>query len=167
MSANISPMPERLIPLLDGLSILVMAIITTAGGAMLTVDADAPGAGSDELRLLLMPLIGAVLASFVMLMFYMEQSSRKENLGRFVAACFFGSSIPVALGSVWSWAANLVHHPVALMLTGSLTSILVFLLIKAITDKILERRDRIAEMAVDEAERRLPRGMQQKRKNRP
>lgn len=149
------PMPDRLFPLIDMLAVACLTLITGVSGTILAVDAEAPGAGSDELRLLLVPSVGAAIVSFVMFMWYLEWSSRRVMIGRFVISLMFGSGIPVAAGALSERAAAMAHHPVLLGLAGGITAALVFLLAKAVTDAIQNRSQRIGRQAVEQFEKRF------------
>lgn len=149
-------MPHRLYHVLESVLGLVALLATTASSELMI--SEASSGDVDELRLLLLPLIGSLIMSGGMIMLNPSPETRQVTIGRAIIALFLGASMPQVLALVHPRLAGMVDHPVLLLVSGGMISSLIFILSRPFVQGFYRRSQRIAEQRLDELERRyLPR----------
>lgn len=126
---------------------LVFAITTICAAATNALLAEAPATDLHELRLLLLPFIGALVASGGMIMFNPEPETRRIVIGRSIFALFAGACGPSIAGMIHPVMEQL--RPVAMLVSGAGIAGLVFVLSRPFCRKLYERADRLAERQLD------------------
>lgn len=149
-------MPHRLAIATEAVLGFITLLATAASSELMITEA----ARSDveELRMLLLPLIGSLIMSGGMIMLNPSPETRQVTIGRAIIALFLGAAMPQVLALVHPKMAGVVNHPVLLLVAGGLISSLVFILAKPFVQGFYRRSQRIAEEQLEHLERRyLPR----------
>lgn len=140
-------------PVLDTLVGGITVVTTAMATALLTITT-APVA-SEELQLLLLPLIGALIASGGMIMLNPTPETRRIVIGRAVFSLFLGTVSPqITALALPSWATFL-SHPVVLLAAGGVLSMIFYALSRPFTERLYVRSKDIADAAVSRAENAL------------
>lgn len=120
--------------------------------------AEAASQQIDELRMLLLPLIGSLIVSGGMIMLNPSVETRKIIIGRAIIGLFFGTVGPQVVALFHDKLAGLTSHPVLLLTAGGLICGLFFVLSKPFVQGLYKRSQRIAEAELDKIEKRLGAG---------
>lgn len=144
-------MPHRICHILDSTIVTSIVAVATGTGVLLTTD---PSSQQDEMRLLLLPLIGAMIASGAMIMLNPQPETRRIVIGRSMLALFFGTVGPSLLSMVHPGMANLALRPAALLALGCIFSTLAYVLSKPFTRELYARADRVAKTEADRLEQK-------------
>lgn len=150
-------MPHRLLLLLDQhyadslVAMLTTLLATTFSAAMLAADTGL-SAETTEIRLLLMPLIGALVGTTGMVLLAPMREDRRRVAGRAILAVAFGAGAPVVIGITSSYGRLMAGHPVALWLVGLIVAMIIFALARAVAERLFARADDLAERIVDAGE---------------
>ena len=153
-------MPHRLLALLDSAHIdnlvaMLGAILTTSTASFALLAEAAPGTSTDELRMLLVPILGSIIASTGAFMLRPSNEAPRKTAGRAIYSVAIGSSGPVAFSFFSDYGKQVAEHPVSLFLAGMLVTTLVYILIKPIIDKLFSTADDMSGAVIDEAMKRL------------
>lgn len=111
-------------------------------------------APNSEVMLLLLPLLGALLASGAGLLLNPEPETRRIVIGRMIIAVVFGVAGPQIIGEFWPKFDAATIKPVFLMIGGFLFAGLAYLLSRPIFAQGYARAKAIAKIAADAVERR-------------
>ena len=115
-----------------------------------------------ELRLLLLPLLGAVIISGGMVMLNPTPETRRITIGRSIFALFFGALSPSMIAAIHPALADIGLRPVALLIVGGVISALVFVLSKPFTRQMYERAESVAKREVERLEAKYSPAMESK-----
>lgn len=149
-------MPHRIIALLDGhhadhfIAMFGTLIATVTSFLMMLADGP-PTPANDEIKLLLMPLIGSLVATTGAYLLSPKEDTRKLA-GRSIYSVAIGTALPVTAGFVSDYGRAMAGHPVALFLVGIIATTVVFVIIRPIIDKLFARSGAIADAALDAAQ---------------
>ena len=149
-------MPHRLAIATEAVLGFITLLATAASSELMITEA----ARSDveEMRMLLLPLIGSLIMSGGMIMLNPSPETRQVTIGRAIIALFLGASMPQVLALVHPRLAGMVDHPVLLLVAGGMISSLIFILSRPFVQGFYRRSQRIAEQQLEQIERRyLPR----------
>lgn len=108
-----------------------------------------------ELRLLLLPLLGAVLSSGGVIMLNPKPETRRIVIGRSIFALLAGVLAPQIVALVHPSLASVAVKPAVLVLLGALFAVLGYVLSKPFCKHLYARAEGIAQRGVDELEERL------------
>jgi hypothetical protein len=111
-------------------------------------------APNSEVMLLLLPMLGAMLASGAGLLLNPEPETRRIVIGRSIIALVFGVAGPQIIGELWPKFDATTIRPVFLVIGGFLTAGLAYLLSRPIFAQGYARAKAIAKIAADAVERR-------------
>lgn len=150
------PMPHRILALLDGhhadhFIAMLGTLLATATSFLLMLADGAPTPANDEIKLLLMPLIAALVATTGAYLLSPKEDTRKLA-GRSIYSVAIGTALPVSIGFVSDYGRQMAGHPVALFLAGIIATTIVFIVIRPIIDKLFARSGAIADVAIDAAQ---------------
>lgn len=134
---------------IDGVVTFMLAAVPAIAARLLLVTE--PTADIEELKLLLVPLIGALISSGGMIMLNPSPETRRIVIGRAIFALLFGCATPQLLTLLHPAIAAFSRHPVVLLLGGGLAAMVFFAISKPFTNRLIIRSGAIA----DEAEKRL------------
>lgn len=146
-------MHNRFFHVLDACVGVITTVVAALSAWLLSI-ADIE-TGADELRLLLVPLIGALIASGGMIMLNPQPETRRIVIGRSVFALLGGAASPHAAAITLKWVEPMAHHPVLLLLAGAGCSIIFYAVSRPFTAKLYSRSADIAEATLRETERRI------------
>jgi Na+/phosphate symporter len=138
---------------LDSVIVISTTLATIASSMLLAQSGDAV-AGSQEMQLFLLPLIGALITSGGCIMLNPNPDTRRITIGRGIFALFFGVLLPQVIGMFHPSLASLAVKPVMLVLIGGLVSALAYVLSKPFTREMYARADRVAKIQADNLERK-------------
>lgn len=102
-----------------------------------------------EMRLLLLPLIGASLLGWATIMMNPQKETRNLTIGRSIFALFIGTLMPSFAALFHRDIQTLVYQPVLLLLVGGTTSMVVYILSKYFVRHLYERAERDAVKLAD------------------
>lgn len=109
---------------------------------------------NSEVMLLLLPMLGALLASGAGILLNPQPETRRIVIGRSIIALVFGVAGPQIIGEFWPKFDAATIKPVFLLIGGFLVAGLAFLLSRPLFAQAYSRADAIAKIAADEVERR-------------
>lgn len=167
---NISfPMPQRLLALLDGhhadhlVAMLGTLAATVFSTLLMLADSEPLSPEAQEVRLLLMPMIGALVGATGAYLLSPKEEPRKLA-GRSIYSVAIGTALPVTFGMVSDYGKAMSTHPVALFLAGIIGTTIVFAVIKPLITKLHSRSSGLADEVLDAGERalRLPKRKEDK-----
>ena len=148
------PMPHRLTPFIDSVIASIMLAVTSSSTLILADNAKTPDK-MDDLLLLLLPLIGALIVSGGVITLNPKEENRKKIMGRCSIAVFFAVVGPSSIALLHPALAIITNFPALLLMAGGLIFMLIYILSKPIIERFYSRSDGIAEKAVDEVEQRF------------
>lgn len=146
---------HRLPTVLDTVIVLISTASTGAANLML---ANAPVNEINyynELRLLLIPLIGAMLVSGGMIMLNPQPETRKIVIGRSIFSLFIASIAPQLLGYLHPAIQAVALRPVMLLAIGGATAGFVYAISRPFCAKLYENAARNAKFINDQLEKKL------------
>jgi hypothetical protein len=146
-------MPHRIPHVLDSVMLAITTIVTAAGSQLLIADASTVAAGN-ELKLLLLPLIGALIMSGGCIMLNPSPEDRRKTIGRGIIALFFGAAGPQVIALTHPAFAVLTSHPVVLLVAGAVVSFICYVLSRPFVEGAFKRSNIISSAALDELQRR-------------
>ncbi len=132
----------------------VVATVVTVSSALATwlLMVVSPEHDVDEIRLLLVPLIGALISSGGMIMLNPTPETRRIVIGRAVFSLFLGTVTPQLCALLFTSWATFLAHPVVLLAAGGIGSIFFYALSRPFTERLYVRSRVIADIAVAKAE---------------
>jgi hypothetical protein len=146
-------MPQRIFAVLDT---LVSLVITGTGLiSTLLLGLIVPPSEYEELKMLLIPLIGALISSGGMIMLSPNPETRRIVIGRAVLGLFFGTITPQVCALVHPVIYTILSHPVMLLFSGGLFSMIFFAISKPFTARLYARSTAMANFAGDAIEQKL------------
>lgn len=158
LSATIDPGEHRL-EILDARSRAdrpyhVMDTIITAGGALVIAAANLLLATESvthevsELRILLIPFMGAVVASGGAILLNPKVETRNIVIGRAMIALLVGSAGPAAIGAFFDSTNWLWKTPAILLLAGAAIAGIAYVLSRPFFNNLYSRSDAIAKREI-------------------
>ncbi len=151
-SCNEYPTMNHLgITAMDWVTTSVAAIVTAASTVVLALVPDP----TDELKLLLMPLIGALLASAPTIMLYPERETRPIVIGRAALAFVLATLLPQTIAIIFTSTSSFFAHPVIGLGSGVVGYILIYIPIRSAFEGLYRRRKAIAEAVIEQGQQRL------------
>lgn len=105
---------------------------------------------NEEVRLLIMPLLGAMVATVGAYLLSPSEEPRKLA-GRSVYSMGIGTAAPVGLGFMTSYGQEMSKHPVSLFLAGIGGATVVFILIRPLIDRLHKNSKPLADAAISMA----------------
>lgn len=109
---------------------------------------------NSEVMLLLLPMLGALLASGAGILLNPQPETRRIVIGRSIIALVFGVAGPQIIGELWPRFDATTIKPVFLVIGGFLVAWLAYLLSRPLFAQAYSRADTIAKAAADAVERR-------------
>ncbi|MES2571462.1 MAG: hypothetical protein V4710_15585 [Verrucomicrobiota bacterium] len=106
------------------------------------------------MRLLLLPLIGAMFMSGGMILLNPSPETRRIVIGRCFVALFFGVFTPQILGMIHPALSEMSLKPVVLILLGGVISSVAYVLSKPFTRELYERAEGVAKRQADALEQK-------------
>lgn len=145
-------MPARIFHVLDTV-IACSTVLVSASASALLHAAVTTGTESQmqELYLLLLPLIGALILSGGAIMLNPAPEKRRTVIGRAAVALFFGSVVPSVLALFHPAIKEIMLHPVVLLFMGGCVGMLVYIVSRPLFERLFARADVIA----DDIEKRI------------
>lgn len=104
---------------------------------------------SDDLRMLLVPLIGAMIMSGGAIMLNPQEETRKIIIGRAVVGLFLGATAPGIMVAIYPAISPLVKFPAVLLFLGAAFAAMSYVLSKPFFSNFYARSDAIASRGVD------------------
>jgi hypothetical protein len=140
---------ERLYHVLDLVLACAATVITASTAACLATVK--PFDAQEQLWILLLPLIGAVMMFSGAVLLNPQQEHRRIVIGRAAIALFFGTVTPSIglavtpnlLPSGWLWICDVMSQPAALLATGGVVGSIVYVLSRPFFERLYERADAI------------------------
>lgn len=136
---------------LDVIATATVAVVTSASTVILAVTPDP----TDELKLLLIPLIGALLASLPTVLLYPERETRSIVIGRASLALILATLLPQTLAIMFTSTSSFFAHPVIGLGSGVVGYIMIYIPIRSLFEGLYKRRKAIAEAVIEKGEQRL------------
>jgi hypothetical protein len=138
------------------LDTVVIAVITLSTATIQVLLGSADSAAQlVELKLLLLPFLGALVMSGGIIMLNPQIETRRIVIGRSIFALFCGTLAPQLISFFHPALADLSIKPIVQIATGGLIACLVYILSKPFTGKLYERADAISALGVQRLENRL------------
>ncbi len=138
----------------NALEVIVATIatsVTAASSALLALVPDP----TDELKLLLLPLIGGLLASIPTMVLYPERETRPVMMARAALAVLLACLLPQTLAIIFTSTNSFFSHPIIGLGAGILGFIVIYFLIKPLFEGLYRRRKVIAEAVLEQGQQRL------------
>ena len=127
--------------------------LAAASAILLDVPLDHRMEDAIELRLLLIPLIGALIASGGFIMLNPNPETRRIVIGRAMFAVFSGVAAPQVLSAVHPSLAALSSKPMPLLMAGGIIAGITYVLSKPFATGFYNRSERIAARELDRLEK--------------
>lgn len=150
-------MPHRfLAPYIDA----VVGTITTAATTLIASLLISESSGTlprdvNELRMLLLPLLGGLIMSGGLMMLNPNPETRRITIGRGIIALFLGSAVPSIFALIYPPLEYVVIHPIALLFWGGIATGIIYVLSRPFTARLYERSDAISRRLEHQLEKRL------------
>lgn len=145
-------MPHRFLEVCD--SIIIGVITTCAAIATRILAVESATGQVDELRILMVPMIGSLIATGGMMIFQLGKETRNVVIGRAMLALFFGTAFIPVMAVIFPSMAELLNRPLILLVGGALMSMVFYALAYPFSRGLFNRSDNIADKILDEAEHR-------------
>lgn len=152
-------MPERFFGPLSEATLAIVTFVVTTASHLLLYDSDEQA--REALRWLLLPLIGSLLAAGGVILFNPRPEHRKIVFGRSIFAVVFGTAVPKLTSLMHPWLQHFYVEPAAILLSGFVVAMVVFVLSKPFVQKFYARSDRMADEGLDNLEARFRQSVQQ------
>ncbi len=136
---------------MDLITTCVATVVTAASATILAIVPDP----TDELKLLLMPLIGALLASVPTILLYPERETRPIVFGRAGLSFVLATLLPQTLAIIFASTASFFAHPVIGLGSGVVGYILIYIPIRSAFEGLYRRRKAIAEAVIEQGQQRF------------
>ena len=124
---------------------MLATIVTASLTAVVTAE-------QAEIRLLLMPLVGALVGTTGMILLAPSVEDRRRIAGRGLFSIAIGSGAPVLFGFVTDYGRAMAGHPVALFMFGIMASMVVFAVSRPLAEALFARSRGIAATVLDAGE---------------
>lgn len=115
----------------------------------------APPQDVEALQWLLLPLIGALLASVAAFLLNPYPEARKAVLGRGIIGVFAGTVLPTVISMFHPALANLASHPALKLLSGFSICLLVYILAKPFVTSFYKRSGAIGDELANVAQKKI------------
>lgn len=115
-----------------------------AASQLLLADTVTAETTSEDMRLLLLPLIGGMIVSGGLIMLNPNPETRRITIGRAFLGLFFGVLAPQIFASFHPALGALGNKPFLLLLVGGVASGLAYVLSKPFANQLYARSERIA-----------------------
>ncbi len=139
--------------ILDTTVISIVTSITSAITWLLAVQS--PFGMDEELKLLLLPLIGSLLSSGGMIMLNPKPETRRIVIGRAMFALLFGCLSPQVSSIIFTSTEEFFAHPTILLGSGAVFSMFFYACSRPFTARLYERSQVIADYAEKKVEQTL------------
>lgn len=142
---------ERQYHVMDTIILAATSLILASSNLLLATEA----ASSDvsELRVLLIPLMGAIIVSCAAILLNPEVETRNIVIGRAAIAWFLGTATPSAIGVFFDSTREMLHSPAVLLIAGGAICGISYVLSRPFFARLYERADHIAKREVRRLER--------------
>ncbi len=150
-SIHIRNMAHPIYYVVDTLTVAVLS--TCAAISAWLIFATASPADYEELKLLLLPLIGGMIVSGGMIMLNPTPETRKIVIGRAAIALFLASCAPQFCAILFPTWAIFLSHPIILFGAGGVLSIFFYALSRPFAEGIYQRSRTLSNIALNEVER--------------
>lgn len=137
---------------LDSVIVAVVSIATAASAVLLGATETADQFA--ELKLLLLPFLGALILSGGIIMLNPQIETRRIVIGRSIFALFCGTIAPQILAALHPAMAHLSVKPIVQLAVGGLIAMLAYVLSKPLTGQFYRRAEGQAKAIADELERK-------------
>jgi hypothetical protein len=104
---------------------------------------------AEELRLLLIPFLGSMVASGGMIMLNPNPETRRIVIGRAVFALICGATFPQILTLIFVGLQPLFAHPVILLMSGAGFSAIIYVISRPFTARLYASQEQLANAAMD------------------
>lgn len=126
-------------------SVVLLTLATGAETTLLT--------GTDhEMRMLMLPMLGALIASGGMILLNPCPETRRIVIGRSVFALLFGTCMPQIIGMFHPSLAEISLRPVVLLLIGAICAGVAYVLSRPFTEGMYKRAESVAERELNRLE---------------
>ena len=139
--------------LLDSVIVAVVSIATAASAVLLGAAETADQFA--ELKLLLLPFLGALIMSGGIIMLNPQIETRRIVIGRSIVALFCGTIAPQLIAVAHPSLASLSIKPIIQLAFGGLIACLAYVLSKPFTNQLYRRADGIAAREAQKLEERF------------
>lgn len=143
-------MPHRISPIIDSVVATFVVSITSILTLLMAISTNTPDA--EELKLLLIPLIGSMIVSGGAIMLNPTLEDRKVVVGRSVVALFFGAITPQCVAIVFPNYATVLSHAVILFGFGGAAAGVVYILSRPLFEGAYRRSRVTAEFILRKGE---------------
>lgn len=143
--------------IMDTLSALSVALLAGASNILLAMEASTNEV--TDLRILLIPFMGAVVVSFACILLNPQKETRSITVGRALIALFVATSMPSAIGVFFESTKWMMDSPKILLPAGGILAFFAYILSRPFFTRAYERADAIARHELRQLERRI--GMEQ------
>lgn len=144
---NGNPKPAMPTPMLDAAISTIVVSATSAATLLVTTPAS-----TDELKLLLVPLIGALIASGGMIMLNPKPETRKIVVGRSLIALFLATISPQIFALWFTSTAVFLSHPVVLLGVGGVGAMIYYACSLPFCTGLYSRSAAFSKIALDKTE---------------
>lgn len=136
-------------------AVIVTATTLASAAALALIDPAGAAATPDdiELRLLLLPLIGALIVSGGLIMLNPQPETRRIVIGRAMFALFFGVCGPQALCAMFSSLTPFARKPMPLLMLGGMIAGLAYVISKPFCAELYRRAQGVAKAQADRLEK--------------
>ena len=135
--------------------------VTVTGAAVATEPVLDPVA--TEVRMLLFPLIGAMMATLAMFMLAPKREDTRRVFGRCIVSVSVGSPGTVAACYCAPYGELMIGHPMMMFLHGLGLAALAYVISRALAERAMAKADTVAEHLVESAAKATERRLQQSR----
>lgn len=146
-------MPHKTLMYFDTIGAAVATLVTTMSSWLLILTAQ-PG-DVEELKQLLLPLIGAMIVSIGMVMLNPVPEVRRIVVGRAVFALFLGTLTPQLISLWFTGLTPILSHAVPLLGAGGIAGAFFYVLSLPFCARLYSRSEAIAAAAVQKAEEKF------------
>lgn len=129
------------------------AMLAAGAASLLLEGASGPVAADEiEMRIVLLPLMGATFVSGALIMLNPQPETRRIVIGRAILALFFGVVVPQLLGAINPWFLQFAKKPMPLLFAGGLIAGITYIMSKPFTRELYRRAEGKAKELVDKLE---------------
>lgn len=144
----------------------VIWVVTTATTAIVPVLAETvPVEQTIEMRLLLIPLVGAMIIAGGMIMLNPKPETKRIVVGRALFALFFGTLLPQLVSYFVPVLKDVALKPAFLLALGGCVAGVAYVLSKPFCGRLYQRADHIADQQVKRLEETITRAVKSEMKS--